>query len=167
MSEPELKYEKISGFKQMYTMKLFIAFKMAYSSCFSLGGNLDFPEFFQKKFYNISYRPSLNNMSMVIFYRWQKQDDYGDIISSNFVICPIKTSLKCLRQCLYLQFSLRISEVWPMMQNPGLLVKSLYGKLPMLWCVSEWCAERHWQHGENNYTWLKIQINLRCRYRLA
>ena len=46
-----------AGFKQIYTLKLFIAFKMAYSDCFSLGGNLDFPEFHQKKFYNINYRP--------------------------------------------------------------------------------------------------------------
>ena len=29
--------------------------KMAYSCCFSLGGNLDFPEFLQKKFYNINF----------------------------------------------------------------------------------------------------------------
>ena len=29
---------------------------MAYSYCFGLGGNLDFPEFLQKKFYNINYR---------------------------------------------------------------------------------------------------------------
>ena len=28
---------------------------MAYSCFFSLGGNLDFPEFLQKKFYNINY----------------------------------------------------------------------------------------------------------------
>ena len=44
-----------SIFKQIYTLKLLIAFKMAYSCCFSLGGNLDFPEFLQKKFYNINY----------------------------------------------------------------------------------------------------------------
>ena len=30
--------------------KLFIVFKMAYSCCFSLRINLDFPEFVQKKF---------------------------------------------------------------------------------------------------------------------
>ena len=42
-------------FKQNNTAKLFITFKMAYSCCFSLGGNLDFPEFLKKKFYNINY----------------------------------------------------------------------------------------------------------------
>ena len=36
-------------FKQIYTLKLLVAFKMAYSCCFSLGGNLDFLEFLQKK----------------------------------------------------------------------------------------------------------------------
>ena len=35
--------------KQIYTLKLLIAFKMAYSCCFSLGGNLDFLDFLQKK----------------------------------------------------------------------------------------------------------------------
>ena len=44
-------------FKHIFTIELFIAFKMAHSCCFSLGGNLDFPEFLQKKFYNINYRP--------------------------------------------------------------------------------------------------------------
>ena len=42
-------------FKQNYTPKLFIAFKMAYYCHFSLGGNLDFLDFLQKKFYNIYY----------------------------------------------------------------------------------------------------------------
>ena len=36
--------------------KLFIALKMAYSCCFGLRGNLDFPYFLQKKFYNIDFR---------------------------------------------------------------------------------------------------------------
>ena len=37
-------------FKQNNTVKLFIAFKMAFSHCFSLTGNLDFPDFLQKSF---------------------------------------------------------------------------------------------------------------------
>ena len=55
MSELGLKCENNASFKQIYTLKLFIAFKMAYSCCYSFGGNLDFPEFLQKKFYNINY----------------------------------------------------------------------------------------------------------------
>ena len=56
MSEPGLKCENnAANFKQIYAVKLFIAFKMAYSCCFSFVGNLDFPEFLQKKFYNINY----------------------------------------------------------------------------------------------------------------
>ena len=54
MSEPGLKCENNASCKQIYTLKLFIAFKMAYSRCFSLGGNLDFPEFLQKKFCKIN-----------------------------------------------------------------------------------------------------------------
>ena len=54
MSEPEQKCEKNPVFKQNYTAKLLITFKMAHSCCFSLGGNLDF---LQKKFYNFyNYR---------------------------------------------------------------------------------------------------------------
>ena len=41
MSEPALKCENSAILKQCNTLKLFIAFKMAYSCCFSLGGNLD------------------------------------------------------------------------------------------------------------------------------
>ena len=37
-------------FKQSYTLKLFVAFKIAYSYCFGLRGNLDFAEFLQKSF---------------------------------------------------------------------------------------------------------------------
>ena len=51
MSQPAVqKFENNVSFKQIYTIKLFIAFKMAYSWCFSLGGNLDFPELLQKRF---------------------------------------------------------------------------------------------------------------------
>ena len=56
VSEPTLKCENNASFKQINTLKLFIAFKMAYYCCFSFGGNIDFPEFLQKKFYNINYR---------------------------------------------------------------------------------------------------------------
>ena len=55
MSEPAQRRENHAIFKQNYTPELFIAFKMVYSCCFSLGGNLDFPEYLQKKFYNINY----------------------------------------------------------------------------------------------------------------
>ena len=37
-------------FEQNYTLELFIALKIAYSCCFCLRGNLDFPDFLQKKF---------------------------------------------------------------------------------------------------------------------
>ena len=47
MSEPAQKCEN-------YTLELFIALKMAYCCCLGLRGNLDFPDFLQKKFYNIN-----------------------------------------------------------------------------------------------------------------
>ena len=58
MSEPEQKCENnCAVFKQNYTEKLLITFKLAYSCCFGLGGNLDFPDF-SKFFYNIDYSSS-------------------------------------------------------------------------------------------------------------
>ena len=50
MLEPALKCENNAIFKQIYNIEQLIAFDMAYSCCFSLGGNLDFLEFLQKKF---------------------------------------------------------------------------------------------------------------------
>ena len=52
MPEHALKCENNEA---IFDQKQFIAFKMAFSCCFSLGGNLDFPEFLHKKFYNINY----------------------------------------------------------------------------------------------------------------
>ena len=52
MCEQAQKCENNAIFKQNNTLKLFIAFKMNYfaSCCFSLGGNLDFPDFLKKVF---------------------------------------------------------------------------------------------------------------------
>ena len=55
MSEPALKCEKYAIFKQNYTQELFISFKISYSRCFGFRGNLEFPDFLKKKFYNIDY----------------------------------------------------------------------------------------------------------------
>ena len=50
MSETALKCENNASFMQKFTLKLFITFKTAYSCCFSLGGNPDFPDFLPKCF---------------------------------------------------------------------------------------------------------------------
>ena len=50
MFEPALKCQHNAIFRQNYSLKLFITIKMANSCCFSLGGNLDFPDFHQKCF---------------------------------------------------------------------------------------------------------------------
>ena len=55
MSEPTQICENYAIFKQNYTLELFIDRKMAYLCCLGLMGNLDFPDFLQKKFYNINY----------------------------------------------------------------------------------------------------------------
>ena len=57
-------------------MKMFIAFKMAYSCCFGCRGNLDFPEFLQRKFFNINYRmwsvllSTLNIFKTLFTFEW-------------------------------------------------------------------------------------------------
>ena len=56
MSEPAQKCENYAIFKQNYTLELLNALEMVYYCCFSLGGNLDFLDFLQKKFFNINYR---------------------------------------------------------------------------------------------------------------
>ena len=48
MSEPALKCENNAIFNQNYTLKLVITFNMTYSCCFSLRGNLNFPDFLKK-----------------------------------------------------------------------------------------------------------------------
>ena len=55
MSEPAQKCKNKAFYKQNCTLKLFIAVKMTYSCSFSLGGNIDFLDFLQKKFYNTVY----------------------------------------------------------------------------------------------------------------
>ena len=50
MSEPSQKCDNNAIFKQNYTQKLFISFKISYSCCFGFRGNLEFPDFLQKKF---------------------------------------------------------------------------------------------------------------------
>ena len=45
MFEPAQKYVNNAIVKQNYTRELFIAFKIAFYCFFSLGENLDFPEF--------------------------------------------------------------------------------------------------------------------------
>ena len=59
MSEPSQKCDNNAIFKQNYTQKLFISFKISYSCCFGFRENLEFPDFLQKKFYNIDCRCDL------------------------------------------------------------------------------------------------------------
>ena len=54
MSEPAQKCENQAIFKQNYTLEHFIALEMVYYCSFSLGGNLDFLDFLQKKFFMTS-----------------------------------------------------------------------------------------------------------------
>ena len=55
MSEPGLKCENNASFKLIYTLKLFIAFEMAYSCCFRFRGKSRFSRIPPKKFYDINY----------------------------------------------------------------------------------------------------------------
>ena len=48
---------------------------MAISCCFGLRGNLDFPDFLQKKFYNINYRYGQIESVLEATFRRQFQDN--------------------------------------------------------------------------------------------
>ena len=65
MSEPALKCEKYAIFKQNYTQELFISFKISYSRCFGFRGNLEFPDFLQKK--DLGHR-LLVTMLLVLYF---------------------------------------------------------------------------------------------------
>ena len=68
MSEHALKCEHNAIFKQNYTLKLLISFKISNSCCFGFRRNLDFPDFPPKKFHNINYwYGSLNNQARSLF----------------------------------------------------------------------------------------------------
>ena len=53
MSEPSQKCDNNAIFKQKYTQKLLISFQISYSCSFGFRRNLEFPDFLQKKLYNI------------------------------------------------------------------------------------------------------------------
>ena len=81
MSEPALKCENIASFKQINTLKLFIAFKMAYFCYFSFGENLDFPDFLQKKFYNINYRTGrFQTLTLNHLFKRKKRCDFYSVL---------------------------------------------------------------------------------------
>ena len=67
MSEPAQKCENNTIFKQNCTLKLCFAFDILGSCCFGLRGNLDYPDFLNKKFYNVNYKSNFlpeNNIAM-------------------------------------------------------------------------------------------------------
>ena len=77
MSEPALKCENYAIFKQNYTQKLFISFKISYYCCFGLRGNLEFPDFLQKKFYNINY----GKEPLLLLLAWRCERDFRRSLS--------------------------------------------------------------------------------------
>ena len=84
MSEPAQKCEK-----QNYTQKVFISFKISYSCCFGFRGNLEFPDFLQKKFYNINYRiRSLPSVICVMIYHTQLNLKYYIVSKYGIISVP-------------------------------------------------------------------------------
>ena len=69
MSEPSHKCDNNAIFKQNYTQKLFISFKISYSCCFGFRENLEFPDFLQKKFYNIDYWKEITYSELTSYQR--------------------------------------------------------------------------------------------------
>ena len=91
MSEPALKCKNNAIFKQKYTLKLLIAFKIAYSCRFGLRINLDFPDFLQKKFYNINYL-LVNNLNITDTFSCSEFNSNSSILYSVWPDARIKSS---------------------------------------------------------------------------
>ena len=71
MSEPSQKCDNNAIFKQNYPQNFFISFKISYSCCFGFRENLEFPDFLQKKFYNIdSWRRGEEGKTVELFVGW-------------------------------------------------------------------------------------------------
>ena len=70
-SSDESGWSKMPGrchFMHNKATKLFIAFKMDYFCCFSSGGNQDFPDFLQKKFYKLNYSVTFACLHLQKYY---------------------------------------------------------------------------------------------------
>ena len=67
MIEPCTKTLKQCYFQLNYIQTLFICSKMVYSSCFSLGGNLDFLGFLQKSFITSTTKAKNKALPILVF----------------------------------------------------------------------------------------------------
>ena len=95
MSDPAQKCENNAIIKQIYALKLFIAFKMAYSCCFGLRGHLDFPDFLQNNIYNINcWCSTLKNFLVinVIKLFWRKSRFPSQVKQQEWAILKAKDS---------------------------------------------------------------------------
>ena len=83
---------------------------MAYSCCFSLGGNLDFPYFLQKKFYNINYwrRTAPSNIFFILQRSDKKYDEAIKCYRNALKFDP--ENIQILRDLSLLQIQMRDLE---------------------------------------------------------
>ena len=78
-------------FKQNYTPELLIVLKMVYSCFFGLRRNLDFPDFLQKKFYNIN-NLLVNNLNITDTFSCSEFNSNSSILYSVWPDARIKSS---------------------------------------------------------------------------
>ena len=102
MSESTLKCESNEAiFKQNYPLELFIALKMAYCCCSGLRGNLDFPDFLQKKF---STPGSI--------WRWDKKG-WTDYASTRHTKCAEFARENSIN---FIEFQIELSKIEQLLQ---------------------------------------------------
>ena len=63
-------WKQLCHFHAKLYSKTFYYILIAYSFCFSFGGNLDFPDFLQRKFYNINYSSSGYGRRLMVERLW-------------------------------------------------------------------------------------------------
>ena len=83
MSQPAQLCEIKAIFNQNYAQKLLISFQISYFCYFDFSGNLDFPDFLKKKFYNINYRA----LVVVVVQLVEQMMPTPEVCSSNPVSC--------------------------------------------------------------------------------
>ena len=106
MSEPSQKCDNNAIFKQNYTQKLFISFKISYSCCFGFRGNLEFPDFLQKSFLT----STTGRNPSCLFYAWCMKQSFVELAWTKTISPSLSICLTLLNSFI-LYYILRISPL--------------------------------------------------------
>ena len=115
MSEPALKCEKNAIFKQIYTLKQLIAFKMAYCCFFSLGEIKIFQISSKKSFIKLTPETCLSGEKRRSFSIFEKRFDLNkrtnDLITCDRMLNSVTRWLDYLSIFIHLKISRIMSQI--------------------------------------------------------